>query len=449
MNNICFIGNFYKTAVYEAIAKELEKYDCTSYWLIPNPTQYKYYSEKYGSRVLLIDQTIISQQAKPIADLRINEIVYGDRVWKYQMDKGIQFLISLQKPVYEFLRDNSIHTVFGENTTSEELLISRLCRSMPDLNCKFFSLMTTRIPSDHFFFFEDEKQSEIWKGKRTTEDEHISIEVKKPTYFAMNNSILKKKMSIRGMAKRFKYFVTGEHIDKTDPDVITKKGIQFRVKTREVINQQEYRFVHRKKLSEFENEKYIFYGFHKQPESSIDVCGRYKEDQYQTILNLWRQLPPNWYLIVKEHTNAIGDRSYKYFKEPTKYPRIVVLDEQTDSYSIMNSAQLVVTNTGTMGLEAALKGIPAVTLSKVTFNCLNYCRYMTWEAFESYSSLETLIDDIKSLPQNNDSYEHLVKEYAFKGRMGDTFSSPKILEDKENIYNLAKAFLVAITRDTA
>lgn len=443
-NRICFIGNFYKTPVYEAIACELSKYECETYWLIPNPTQYKDCVSKYGTdHVLLIDQTIISSDSKPIADLKVNEIVYGDRIWKYQFETGIRYLISLQEPVFNFLHDNAIHTVFGENTTSEELLISRMCHIIKDLNCRYFSLMTTRIPNDRFFFFEDEKQSIIWKGKKEEDSSEISLQVKKPAYFSSNNSIIKKKMALSGMAKRVKYFITNEHIDNTDPDVLTKRKIRFRVKTREVINQQVYRFVKRKEITEYSDKKYVFFGFHKQPESSIDVCGRYKEDQHQTILNIWRQLPPDWLLLIKEHSNAIGDRSYSYFKELERYPGIIILNELTDSYTIMDSAQLVITNTGTMGLEAALKGIPAITLSRVTFNCLNYCRYMTWDDFEKYNSLEDLVDEMKNLPMNNQDYETLVRKFAFKGKMGDTFSSPKILEDKENIHDLAEAFWTA------
>lgn len=447
MNNICFIGNFYKTAVYEAIADNLVQYNCESYWLIPKPTQYKHYAEKYGEkRVLLIDETIVSDTAKPIADLKIYEIIYGDRIWKYQIAKGIRYLTSIQQPVYDFLLRNNIHTVFGENTQSEELLISRICHQKKELACGYFSLITTRIPDDRFFFFEDEKQSIIWKGRKETYQGDLSVGVKKPAYFYVNNSIIKKKMSLSGMFRRLKVFITNENIDKTDPNVFTNRMLRFRVVSREVMNQLQYRFVRRKELSEYESKKYVFFGFHKQPESSIDVCGRYKEDQRQTVLNIWRQLPPGWYLLIKEHPHAIGDRSYSYFKELCSYPGIVLLNEQTDSHAIINSAQLVITNTGTMGLEAALKGVPAVTLSPVAFNCLNYCRYMIWEDFEKYGSLEDLIQEIKALPMNNNDYEQLVRRYSFKGNMTDIIVNPHILEDKENMRYLTEAFLELITR---
>ena len=139
MKKICFIGNFYKTVVYEAIADKLEKCDCKSYWIIPNPTQYKYYVQKYGEdRVLLTDQTLISEKAKPVDDFKLNEIIYGNRVWQYQMEMGVRYLTSIQMPIYRFIINNSIRIIFGENTTSEELLISRICHKRKELNCMYF-----------------------------------------------------------------------------------------------------------------------------------------------------------------------------------------------------------------------------------------------------------------------------------------------------------------------
>lgn len=447
MRRICFIGNFYKTAVYEAIADELEKYGCRTYWIISNPTQYKYYAGKYGEdRVLLTDRTLISENSKPVDDFKINEIIYGHRVWQYQMQKGMLYLTSIQGPVYQFIFKNSIQIIFGENTLGEELLISRMCQKRRELKCKYFSLMTARIPDDRVFFFEDEKQSVVWRGKEESSEESISVEVKKPDYLTNNNKRIAYQMSIPGLLKRLKYFITNEHIDKTDPDVITDKFIRFKVRTKEVINQQQYRFIKRSSLSDLEGKKFVFFGFHKQPESSIDVCGRYKEDQRQTVLNIWRQLPDDWYLVIKEHSNAIGDRGYKFFKEFREYPRIIILNECTDAYSVMNSAQLVITNTGTMGLEAALKGVPAVTLSRVAFNCLNYCKYMSWEDFEKYDSLVDLVNEIKALPRNNEDYLELVRKYSFKGKMGDTDSNPNFLNDKKNLANLVSAFLSVIRR---
>ena len=120
------------------------------------------------------------------------------------------------------------------------------------------------------------------------------------------------------------------------------------------------------------------------------------------------------------------------------------MDEHANAQDLMKKCQLVVTNTGTMALEAALQGIPAITLSRVIFNCLNYCRHCNWQDLENYDSLEQLISDIKAMPQNNDDYAKLVEDYAFDGILTDLVTMPDVLND-ENVSNLVNAFLTLIS----
>ena len=161
------------------------------------------------------------------------------------------------------------------------------------------------------------------------------------------------------------------------------------------------------------------------------------------VVNIWRQLPPDWYLVIKEHSNAIGDRSYDFYKKLRKYPRIIIMNEHADAQQLMRKSQVVITNTGTMALEAALQGIPAITLSKVIFNILNYCRHCTWQEFEQFNSLEQLVEDIRSMPQNNEDYAKLVEEYAYDGVLTDVVTMPDVLNEN-NVSNLVYSFVSLI-----
>jgi len=358
------------------------------------------------------------------------------------------YLTNIQRPIYDFIKKNEIHLVFGEDTWGQELLIHRMCDQLHDLKCSYYSQMVARIPNGKFFFFFDEKQVDVVPVTKSTEEAPKVIKVEKPDYLAINDKLVKKSMSLSATINRAKRFFTNENIHPTNPNVETKQGIRFRLATREVINQQTYKYLHRETPEFVEGKKFVLFGFHKQPEASIDVCGRYFENQYENVVNIWRQLPPDWYLVIKEHSNAIGDRSYSFFKQLLKYPRIVLMDEYADSQELMKKCQVVITNTGTMALEAALQGIPAITLSKVVFNVLNYCRHCTWQDFEMFDSLEELVNDIKSMPQNNEDYEKLVADYAFDGTLTDVISMPDVLNEK-NISDLVQSFvsLIAFNND--
>lgn len=440
MKKICFIGNYFKTAVFEAIANRLKEYGVESYWILPLKSQFDDFSKRYpNGNLLLLDRTYLNIESDPIGDFKLNEIIYGDRVWKYDKINGLKYLTNIQKPIYNFLKSNSIQIVFGEITWGHEILIYRLCSQRRELDCSYYTQTVTRMPPNRSFFFRDEKYCEILEvpNKKT---EIIDLKAEKPSYLAINTKIVKKNRSFNGVLKRLYYFVSNVHIEPTNPNVIQSKWTRLKVGWREVLNQQTYRFLHRVTLSELEGKKFVLYGFHKQPEASVDVCGRYNDNQYEVVLNIWKQLPPGWLLVIKEHSAAIGDRSVCFYKKLLKYPNVVLINEFEDSHKIIEKAQLVVTNTGTLGLEAALKGVPAVSLSKVFFNILNYCKYYTWQEFEKYNSLVDIINEIKSKEDNREDLNRIIQKYSFEGTLGDIKTMPEI-KNEENLSNLVEGFL--------
>ena len=442
METICFIANFYKTPTFKAVADQLSSHGVKVCWIVPNRLQYDELIKEYEyESVLLLDRSFVDLPNKPIGDFKLNEIIYGDlRVWRHTMVEGLKYLTNIQQPIWNFIKSNEIHLIFGEDTWAHELLIHRMCNQLKELGCYYYSSMSTRIPNGKFHFFYDEKQAEC----ALVNNNHVcpinSVKVEKPYYFAINDKLLKRSMSLSGNLGRLKRFFTNENIHPTDPCVITNRWIRFKYATKEVINQKMYGLLSRENVKVIEGKKYVLFGFHKQPEASIDVCGRYFEDQFENVLNIWRQLPNDWYLVIKEHSNAIGDRSYSFFKRLQKYPRIILINEHTDSLQLLKKCQLVVTNTGTMALEAALQGVPSITLSKVVFNNLNYCRHCTWQDLEKYDSLEDLVNEIKSLPQNSEDYLHFVEKYAFDGYLSNVVTMPNVLNE-DNIINIANAFL--------
>ena len=87
MKNICFIANYYKTDVFVMIANQLQKSGIKSYWIIPNGKQYKTLKTIFQEKQLLYigkKDVLASQEKEVDFDLKINELVYGDRVLKYE-----------------------------------------------------------------------------------------------------------------------------------------------------------------------------------------------------------------------------------------------------------------------------------------------------------------------------------------------------------------------------
>lgn len=443
--NVCFVANFYKTYVFDAIAKQLYRNGIDIYWIVLKESQYAFLKLRYPvENILLIDRKYIKKPDSVIADFKLNELVFGDRVWKYEKENGVKYLTNIQSPVYRFLNGHQISFIFGEVTWAHELLIHRICSRFADLKCNYYSIGGVRVPNGRICFFKDEKQAvllEIPHPQKGTGHRN-AFKLEKPDYLNINDKIVRKNLSFMGKLKRLKHLLTNENIEKNDPNV--SHGFhRFFIPVREELHRLSYQWVKRVSPEVLKDKKYIFFGFHKQPEASIDVCGRYYEDQLENVINIWRQLPPDWYLVIKEHSNAIGDRGYQFFKKIMKYPRIIIVNEKSDSYKLIQSCELVITNTGTMALEAALMGIPAITLSPVFFNKLNYCRHCTWTDLEKYDSIEILIEEIKTSPDNKEEYQGFILDNSLEGVMSDIRSLPTVTKE-DNLKNLVAAFLTVI-----
>ena len=443
MKNICFVANYEKTLLFDAVAQKLSHLNV--FWIVVNKTLYNSLLENYPKEnILLIDKDSILAKEDPTFDTskyKFNEIWYGDRVLKHE-EWGIQYLSNLSSIYYDFISKNKIENVFGEQTWAHELLIHRLCSLNTQLNCTFLSPHTVRMPSGKFAFFKDEFQTDILAyNKEINEENHPLLKAKKPDYLALNNKLLDERSKLSFFIKKFKYFFgvrIHEAHDPTKPDSIKRA---FKGFFSYYINKKKYHwFVKEINKNDIENKDFVLFTLHKQPEASVDNTGRYYEDQLEIIKNIWRILPENTLLLVKEHSNAIGDRSLNYYKQISNLNNVEFINYKEDSYSLINKAKAVFTISGTVAYESALMKTPTFTFIPIFFNKLSLCRHINYDDLRNpKTSLATLIDSVKYNKEVDQEYTNWIHENSFKGIISDYNSNPLCMHD-ENIENLAKAF---------
>ncbi len=432
-NNICFVSNFTKTYLFHEVGKKLAENGVGVYWIAVNKDYYNFLLQHYPAQnILYINLSYINVPAPAVGEFKINELFYGDRFLKHNKD-GLKFLTHIQKPIFDFLQKNAIRFVFGEATWAHELLIHRIC-SLQELNCTYLSPHTIRIPNGRFAFYTDEYQSEMYVGKNKEQEQAFDYNIEKPDYLKLNDAILKKKSSLSARLKKIKYFLTSENIDPLDPSLLKDRLVTFKIKGQEELNKERYKSIKKVALGAVKDKKFVLITLHKQPEASIDVVGRYYEDQVQNIKNIWRSLPHDWLLLVKEHTNAIGDRSYAFYTDLLKLERLFFLEEKTDSYQAILSSELVVTVSGTIAYEAALMGKPSFTFADCFFNKMKGCKKINLDDLRHATSLQTLIEK----PTDVSEFKKFVIDNSYKGIISDYLSNPACMED-DNIKAIATA----------
>lgn len=432
MKNICFVPCFGKAKLYRKIADYfINNFSYTEnnfFWII---------NDKRDLKIIKSDNCIFlnfleQKNREELYDLTLNEIIESDRLLKKNKQAAKNYLINLEYLFTDFIEKNAINYIFGERANAHELLLGRLCLNIQKLNCSYFSITDIRIPSLHYAFFSDEKETALIEINKGITDEPFKLE--KPSYLTLNDNL--NKLSSYIQLNRIKRIFSNISVISRHNVVGYQTFAQYlnAIFKRE-FNRLSYKFVKKENFDKYLSNNYIFYGFHKQPESSIDVCGRYIEDQYQNIYNLWRLLPKGWLLLVKEHTNALGDRSYKFYRKIQKLPGVILINEKTDSYKIMKNAKITFSVTGTISLEAALMGKISVTFAKTFFNKLNNCFCYSFTDLEKIGLTRLAASQFEN---NIEQYKQYILNNSFHGSVLDCYADPKSLGDT-NIEVIAKS----------
>jgi len=113
---------------------------------------------------------------------------------------------------------------------------------------------------------------------------------------------------------------------------------------------------------------YAVYFLHVQPEATVETMAFEYQDQVATIRNLASYLPADVPLYVKEHKPIAGDRPVHFYTELAHLPSVQLVHDTVHSHELIRRAAVVLTLTGTVGLEAIYYGTPAVVLGDVFFN---------------------------------------------------------------------------------
>jgi hypothetical protein len=132
--------------------------------------------------------------------------------------------------------------------------------------------------------------------------------------------------------------------------------------------------------------EYVYFPLHYQPERSTLPESLAFTDQLSGIILLRSLLPQDIIICVKEHPKQFrkGDlnfrrmhfRSHFFYNEILRIPGVVLVKGGTDSRTLVRSAKLVVSSTGSAMWEALRLGIPCLSLSSNWHSNFHYSPYI-------------------------------------------------------------------------
>jgi hypothetical protein len=442
MRRYCFIANYFLTPLQIAVAQGLRQCGIESVFIAVNP--------RWRDEILACgwpaDQILYLPLQAGIDftpferfPIKFLDLVTADRALRLTPERGLAYLHRCAPAIHEFLLRHRVSYVFGEPTWAHERLTHTLCRHLG--TAQFLSPHTVRYPANRWAFFPGEDQAtlhelprlqDVSRGTQEGSPKGVAVNatLTPPSYLQRNNELIAQAQTLRGRLDRVKRFLTRENIHPEDPTVVHSRWNTLRVAGQEEWNRLQYQRVRRTPLSdEVLNRPFVLFALHKQPESSIDVFGRYYEDQAELIHAIWRSLPTGWWLYVKEHTNAIGDRPRSFYEALQRKPQLAVLDERIPASRLIPASRAVFTVSGTVAYEAAMQGVPALTFAPMFFNRFPSCHRITPDDLRDADDLRQII--AKKKPgdtQSGSGPEDFVRNNSFEGRFTDAFTDPGVLE---------------------
>ena len=189
--------------------------------------------------------------------------------------------------------------------------------------------------------------------------------------------------------------------------------------------------------------KVVAFYLQYQPEASTMPKGGVFHDQLKIIEYL--SFKKNIKLIVREHPNQFS-RSYarqpEVYRTKDFYKKNVYWHSLDESpYELFNIADIVVSVGGTVLLEAAIRGIPAISLGDNFFNDIDGIQRV-----HSYSELDLIVMQVSDSANINLTKQKIdinnIEKYTFPAVIGGNINIDQIgLTEEQNYENLKQAFI--------
>lgn len=454
---IAFVANNQKAAFFARIGKQISQLnsDIDVFYICFRNEEAKMYRgyTKDDKHILLLSYFSV-KQSLPIGEYKLNELISRDRYMKYDYGKNLAFLTNMQPLFAKFLTDNGISYVFGEMTHAPEILMSRICKDKFPGKCYYLHPQSIRIPNGRFTFMNSEFQDDIFDAAKLFHPEDVLTEYDIPLKPIVPQRVADVAADVKNKMKLSKSFIKVFKALTINNFTRHEEKEYFRTIPRKCARRNAFRYEQNKLYykywlktadwEEIEGIKYVFVTLHMQPEASVDVVARYYDNQLQNIINLWNILPPDTYIVVKEHTNAIANRGYDFFHKLKSLNNVIIANENISSHLLLNHSIAVFTGSGTVALEAALYKKHSLLYSHIFFDMIKYCHVITLEDIKYCKSLSGLLEECiqrDSEKMDIEEYSKYIIRSSFKGIVDPHNNSP-LFTDENNINQIANSFVL-------
>ncbi len=155
------------------------------------------------------------------------------------------------------------------------------------------------------------------------------------------------------------------------------------------------------------NQKYLLFPLHFQPEATTLVLAQNYEKQLNAIDLIAKKIPGEYMLYVKEHYARLGHREIGFYKAIRKYPNVLLINPLMNIHDLIIKSEGVITLSGTAGWEAILWSKPVFLLGNVFYESFKYIIKI-----ENINELTSAIKNTDFSFYKSEIYQHELNKYV-------------------------------------
>ena len=470
MKNIAFLVSANKTIIFEEVAKKLEANDFCSYWITPSQNWHNWLLNKGipRDRILNLPEKLSGLSRNELsnnefqrisyiendANVSFRDLYFMDRVLREKnYHYALRYMLKCFDEISLFLKERQIDICFSEQTWNFEIITTIAC-NIAGINSYYVN--TVKVPDGigvgRFTFFNSYLMSELPKNLEPdkTDFEFASKFLDEYRKNKQGTSYLKSYFSMPGIKlnwvrKFFKHFkfLMFDKFDLTRRPLISL--IRFRLK--QIFNYLMISIVNPfNEIEDIESKCYILIALHKQPDSAVDVAASAFLNQFEAIKTLVSKIPLSYEIIIKDHSHSLGLNSLAQYRYLQSNPRVILAKPRSDTFKLIENAQLVYSLGGTVSLEAAIMGRRSLTAVKTFFSDVTM-RDSANPYHLSTLELSKILNEEPPIDKKLIKYLASVRANSYLGMVFDP-THDSIYSSDENINNIYLGFKSFMLNDS-
>jgi len=197
-----------------------------------------------------------------------------------------------------------------------------------------------------------------------------------------------------------------------------------------------------KKPEALKGHKIVYFALHQEPEITLQDFSPEFHNSMEIIAWVSKSLNADTLLVVREHPFSYGIRSKKFHDNLRSMGNVVLAHPEISSWEWIKRSSLVVSITGTAGVEAVYFGKPVITFGKhQSIRHLPTVRYVN-----NYDSTKEATNELLSLPENDRLFETSKKAF-YHAQMDVSFEMIDYASITRNKKDLQPGFAKIIVDD--